>query len=125
MFRILGCATDQADLRVVVLAALACVFGCYTALGLLGRARTPSGAVSWPWQTAAATVAGAGVWATHFVAMLAFRPGFPIGYDVGLTALSIAIAMSVTWFGFAAALHFRVPAIGGMIFAAAVGAMHF
>ena len=32
---------------------------------------------------------GFGVWATHFVAMLAFSPGMPTAYDVPLTALSL------------------------------------
>jgi NO-binding membrane sensor protein with MHYT domain len=31
--------------------------------------------------SAAALVFAAGVWATHFVAELAFRPGLPIAYD--------------------------------------------
>ena len=38
---------------------------------------------------------GFGIWATHFVAMLAFRPGFTLSYDVGLTAASLAIAILV------------------------------
>jgi diguanylate cyclase len=29
------------------------------------------------------------VWATHFVAMLAFSPGVPTAYNIALTALSL------------------------------------
>ena len=48
MSRIYGCITEYHDLRLVILAALICLLGCYTALSLLGRARMQSGAVSWP-----------------------------------------------------------------------------
>jgi NO-binding membrane sensor protein with MHYT domain len=125
MLRIYGCITEDHDLRLVGLAVLICLFGCYTALSLLARARGVRGRASLAWLTAAAMVAGAGVWATHFVAMLAFHPGFTLGYELGLTALSIAIAVAVSWVGFAIALWLRVPLIGGMVFGAAVSAMHF
>jgi signal transduction histidine kinase len=125
MLRIYGCITEQHDLRLVGLAALICLFGCYTALSLLARARGARGRASFAWLAAAAAVAGSGVWATHFVAMLAFNPGLPLGYELGLTALSIAIAMSMSWISFAITLRFRSPIIGGMIFGTAIGAMHF
>ena len=125
MFRIYGCLTEQHDLRLVGLAALICLFGCYTALSLLARAKGSQGRISLTWLSAAAAVGGAGVWATHFVAMLAFHAGLPLGYELGLTVLSIAIAMSVTWISFVIALRLRAPVIGGAIFGAAIGAMHF
>ena len=30
---------------------------------------------------------GCGIWATHFIAMLAYEPGVPVAYGVGQTAL--------------------------------------
>jgi len=128
MLRIYGCVTQQHDLRLVLLAAAICVFGCYTALSLLARACSPDTQkreIGWRWVTAAAIVAGAGVWTTHFVAELAFRPGLPVGYDLTLTGLSIAIAMTLTWVSFALALRFSAPALGGALFGMAVCAMHF
>ena len=44
---------------------------------------------------AGAAVAGSGIWATHFVAMLAFHQNLPAGYDINLTLLSIAIAIGI------------------------------
>ncbi len=126
MLRIYGCITQQHDLPLVLLAAVICFFGCYTSLSLLARAhRGHERLPDWKWLTAAAVVAGAGVWTTHFVAMLAFRPGMPVGYDIARTALSIAIAMSLTWIGYAIAIRFASPAGGGAVFGTAVGAMHF
>jgi signal transduction histidine kinase len=126
MFRILGCVTEQHDIRLVILAAVICAFGCYTALGLLGSARIRSATrVRWGWLGAAAFVAGATVWTTHFVAMLAYQPGLLIGYDLTLTALSIVIAISVTGIGFVLASVSGSIALGGAIFGLAIGAMHY
>ncbi|MCJ2135546.1 EAL domain-containing protein [Methylobacterium sp. J-026] len=43
---------------------------------------------------AAATLFGGSVWSLHFVAMLAFRPGAQVAYDVNLTAASIVVAIA-------------------------------
>jgi signal transduction histidine kinase len=126
MLRVYGCITEQHDLRLVLLAVVICSFGCYTSLSLLTRARRGhERLVAWRWLTAAAVVGGASVWTTHFVAMLAFQPGIPVGYDITRTVLSIAIAMSLSWVGFAIAIRFASPASGGAVFGTAVGAMHF
>src|SRR5258708_20612720 len=95
MLRIYGCIVEQHDLRLVVLAALICLFTCFTAVDLFVRARDSARTRGLAWLSAAATVFGSGVWPTHFVAELAYNPGFPLGYDIRLTALSAVIALSV------------------------------
>ena len=40
MLRVLACITDEHDLRLVVVAGLICLFACFTALGMIARART-------------------------------------------------------------------------------------
>jgi signal transduction histidine kinase len=127
MIKVLSCITGQHSTPLVLLAAVVCAFGSFTALSLLARAREARpGAIDWRWLLAASAVAGASVWSTHFVAMLAYRPGsLQLGYDVGLTALSIAIAMVVTLVGFSIALYLRLPATGGAVFGLAVGSMHY
>src|ERR1700719_3222961 len=92
MLRVYGCITDQHDLRLVVLAGLICFLACYTASNLMARARESDTVRSLGWLSSAAIVFGGGVWATHFVAMLAFQPGFAIGYDIGMTLISIGAA---------------------------------
>jgi hypothetical protein len=39
---------------------------------------------------------GGGIWSMHFIAMLAFRMPMPVGYDLGLTVLSLIVAVAVT-----------------------------
>jgi signal transduction histidine kinase len=126
MIKVLSCITGQHSIALVLLAAAVCAFGSFTALSLLARAHDEkTGAIDWRWLAAASTVAGAAVWSTHFVAMLAYQQSLRLTYDIGLTLLSIVIAIVVTFVGFAIVLYARKPALGGAVFGAAVGAMHF
>jgi NO-binding membrane sensor protein with MHYT domain len=126
MLRVIyACIVEQHDLRLVVLAGLLCLFSCFTAANLFLHAAEARGRPRHLWHIAAAIVLGAGVWATHFVAELAYDPGIPVGYDIGLTGLSIVIAMGVTWLGMAVALRYKANEIGGAMIGAAVGGMHY
>jgi NO-binding membrane sensor protein with MHYT domain/nitrogen-specific signal transduction histidine kinase len=125
MLRIYGCITAQHDLWLVVLAGVICLFACYTAVSILTRAGVTERSHGLAWLTVAAVVFGSGVWATHFVAELAFRPGFPIGHDGPLTVLSIMVAIALSWLGIVAAVRYRQFALGGAVVGAAVGAMHY
>ena len=122
---IYACVVERHDLRLVGLAAFLCLFSCFTAANLFLHAAEATGRARRLWHIAAAIVFGAGVWSTHFVAELAYDPGVPVGYDVGLTLLSIGIAMAATWLGVAVALRYRTYEIGGAILGGAVGAMHY
>jgi len=127
MIKVLNCITGQHSIPLVLLAAAVCAFGSFTALSLLARARdNRAAAIDWRWLAASSAVAGAAVWTTHFVAMLAYDPSsLQLGYDLGLTILSIAIAMVVTSAGFAIVLYMRDALLGGAVFGIAVGTMHF
>jgi diguanylate cyclase (GGDEF)-like protein/PAS domain S-box-containing protein len=76
-----------------------------------------------------AAAAGFGIWATHFIAMLAYDPGIGAGYNVALTVLSLLIAILITGAGLAIALgdfgHKAVTAIGGAVVGSGVAAMHY
>src|ERR1700689_5064675 len=100
MLKIYGCLTAQHDIRLVILAAIVCLFASFTAASLLirGREAVKRGKL-FVLSAAAALVFGGGVWATHFVAELAFQPGLPIGWDTDLTILSLVIAVVVSWLG--------------------------
>ena len=82
--------------------------------------------LSWLGMDAAA--AGCGIWATHFIAMLAYDPGVGVGYDLGLTALSLIFAVAITGVGLSIALRdfyrWSAPA-GGAIIGGGIAAMHY
>jgi methyl-accepting chemotaxis protein len=128
MFRILSCLTTQHDWRLVVVAGLVCFLASLTAITLFNRARSTSGRVRVTWIAAAGAATGCGIWATHFLAMLAYEPGVPIAYDIGLTAFSLLAAAIITAGGLAVAVF--VPsrigaAIGGAIIGGGVACMHY
>nr|WP_303705822.1 EAL domain-containing protein [Brevundimonas naejangsanensis] len=79
------------------------------------------------WVFLGALAGGATIWCTHFVAMIAYRPGVEIAYEPLLTGVSLAIA--IVGVGLAlggATIRGRfMPALGGAVFGLAVAAMHF
>lgn len=121
MWHVIGCLTEQHDLRLVALAGLMCLFACATAMSMLAR----GGPRRTVWIAGAGLVAGSGIWATHFIAELAYQAGFPVGYDIGLTLLSILVAIALCSAGFAVALRPRMALVGGGLVGAAIGAMHY
>jgi NO-binding membrane sensor protein with MHYT domain len=54
------------------------------------------GAVRWVWLVTAGAAGGFGIWATHFIAMLAYDPGVVVGYHAGLTLVSLLVAIVAT-----------------------------
>ncbi|MCI3133158.1 EAL domain-containing protein [Phenylobacterium aquaticum] len=128
MFQVYTCLTRAHDFRLVVLAALVCLLTASTAMGLLRRLSKVEGASRLGWLITAAAVTGEGVWATHFVAMLAFRPGLHTGYDLAETLMSLVVAIGLFGIGFQISHTRRMPArswIGGAFVGGAVGAMHY
>src|SRR5215469_454991 len=86
----LSSVVQQHDARLVAVAGLICALACYTALTLVARAGKPGKTSSDPWLIAAAVVIGCGVWAVHFVTLLAYQPGLRVGYDAGQALLAAA-----------------------------------
>jgi methyl-accepting chemotaxis protein len=128
MFRTLTCLTTQHDWRLVLVAAIVCFLSSLTAITLFHRARSTAGRASAMWIVAAGVATGCGIWATHFLAMLAYEPGIPIAYDVNLTILSLVAAALVTAGGLAVAVIFPArwgAPIGGGVIGAGVACMHY
>jgi len=127
MLRVLTCITQEHDLRLVILAGLICLFACYTGFSLIARVRSTVAKHQIYWIAAAAFATGGGVWATHFIAMLAFQPNLPSGYDIDITLFSIAVAVAFSGLGFWIANHGgrRHGLIGGAIAGAGISAMHY
>src|SRR3984893_1406620 len=128
MFKIYNCIANAHDLKLVALAALICVLASFAAINLLHHARKSSGHMRGIWLAVSAISTGFGIWATHFVAMLAFTPGIPSGYNVILTILSLAVAILLTGAGLAISLvpGWRLgPWIGGAIVGGGIAARHY
>ena len=90
MSQVLNCLATEHDLRLVALAGAVCLLASFAAVSLFHRALATRSRVSAPrWLAGAGIATGCGIWATHFIAMLAYQPGVPVGYDIRLTFLSL------------------------------------
>ena len=111
-----------------------CALASFTAISLLHHVRksTTTGTRRL-WLAVSATSTGFGIWATHFIAMLAFAPGIPTAYNITLTGLSLVAAIFLTGIGLAVAVKSmpgQSPWIGGAVAGGAmvgggIAAMHY
>jgi diguanylate cyclase (GGDEF)-like protein/PAS domain S-box-containing protein len=123
-----SCIVNEHDLRLVFLAAVICAVASFTAVSLLHHVRKSTGQMRHLWLAVSATSSGFGIWATHFVAMLAFSPGIPSGYNIALTFASLLAAIFLTGIGLAVALARTLPAaawLGGAIVGGGIATMHY
>jgi signal transduction histidine kinase/ActR/RegA family two-component response regulator len=128
MYAILNCIAPGDDYRLVALAALVCLISAWTSLSAYQRALAASGGLRRLLVALTAVAAAAGVWSTHFLAMLAYQPSLDIRYDLPRTAASLLMA----WCGLA--LGFWIPArspsltgrlAGGAVVGVSIAVMHF
>ncbi|WP_027574138.1 EAL domain-containing protein [Bradyrhizobium sp. WSM1743] len=128
MFRVFSCLAAEHDWRLVVLAGLVCFAASIVAVSIFNRAIATRARTRWVWITIAGAAIGYGIWATHFVAMLAYEPGVTTDYGIVLTASSLAAAMLLTSVGFGVAVgttgRWRAVA-GGVIIGGGIASMHY
>ena len=128
MLKVIGCFVGAHDLWLVSLAAVICSVAAVTCVELLRHASRAKGRLHATWLGVAALAGGSGIWATHFVAMLAFEPSVPHGYDLGLTVLSLLNAIALTGAGLTLAQARGVPlapVLGGGVLGGGIAAMHY
>ena len=126
MLRVYTCIVHEHDLRSLIIAALICLLAAFTTFLTVEQARRAT-RYRLPWLVGAGFVSGMGIWSTHFVAMLAYEPGLPIGYDLPLTALSIIAAMVISGVGWSIMLRPErwVPLVAGAVIGSSIFTMHY
>ncbi|WP_313615147.1 EAL domain-containing protein [Agrobacterium sp.] len=128
MNSILTCLVYEHDARLVVLAGILCLLSATVAMLLLRRAVKSSGLARVIWIAATGGASGFGIWTTHFVAMLAYDPGFVFGYEINGTLMSLAVAIGTTVAAAACATYDTSrhgTAAAGVLFGIGVTSMHF
>jgi len=121
------CIVQEHDLRLVALALLICVIGSASTIQLFGRIRSAVGRSRTGWIGLTAVATGTMVWATHFVAMMAFRASAPVVLDPLLTLASLLVAIVLAAPGIAIAIRHRSWSgmVGGGIVGIAISIMHY
>ncbi|RFU45050.1 bifunctional diguanylate cyclase/phosphodiesterase [Paraburkholderia sp. DHOC27] len=102
----------------------------YTALDLTGRiSMLATSLLRHAWLVGGAAAMGVGIWSMHFIAMLAFSLPIPVGYDVGLTAWSLALAIVVSCLALFVTTRTKVTlghlAAGSVIMGVGIAGMHY
>jgi diguanylate cyclase (GGDEF)-like protein len=113
----------------VVLSIGVAILASYTALGMANRVRATEGIARRIWLTGGALAMGLGVWSMHFIGMLAFSLPISLGYDIGLTTLSVVIAIVSSAFALNVASQPQLSAGklcgAAVLMGAGIAAMHY
>ncbi|UUN91300.1 putative bifunctional diguanylate cyclase/phosphodiesterase [Pseudomonas extremorientalis] len=113
----------------VVISLFVAILASYTALDLSGRIATAKGRAVYLWITGGSMAMGVGVWSMHFIGMLALRLPFALGFDLGITALSLLIAVLSSGFALWLVSQPRLPAwqlgLGALIMGTGIACMHY
>jgi signal transduction histidine kinase/CheY-like chemotaxis protein len=113
----------------VLMSVLVAIMASYTTLSLADRVASARGRAARVWIAGGAVAMGTGIWAMHFVGMLAFRLPIPLGYDLRLTLLSwllpIVVSALALWRLSGVDPGWRQLAVPAMLIGLGISAMHY
>jgi NO-binding membrane sensor protein with MHYT domain len=117
------------DPALVAVSIAIAILGSFTGLVMTSGIQRIHGPEAFLRIILAGIAVGGGIWAMHFVAMLAVILPIPLGYNVAQTATSALIAMIFTAIAFSIMSRktpgaYTLPA-GAVLLGAAIGAMHY
>ncbi|WPP01852.1 EAL domain-containing protein [Pseudomonas sp. HR96] len=105
------------------------ILASYTALDLAGRIATARGHAMTLWMAGGSLAMGIGIWSMHFIGMLAFSLPIKLGYDTGLTSLSLLIAVLSSGFALWLVRQPRLPwpqlLMGALVMGVGISSMHY
>ncbi len=128
MYRLLDCITQQHHYGLVAVAAFICVIGSVLSVHMSARLTEWTGKRRLVQLPLAGLITGATIWSTHFIAMLAYEPGYDHAYEPVLTGLSLLVGVLgalTANAGLAFARGPAAPLMAGAIFGMTVSAMHY
>ncbi len=113
----------------VLLSILVAMFASYTTLSLAMRVKASQGLAPHAWMAGGAFAMGSGIWAMHFIGMLAFRLPMPLGYDPAITFVSWLLPVVVSGLALWQVRHREIGgrhlAWGALLMGLGINAMHY
>lgn len=88
------------ELPLAALSILVAIFSSFVALDISSRLVRATGSLKQRWILSGAIVMGLGIWAMHFIGMLAFRMPMDVSYDIPLVMFSVLPAVVSCWLAF-------------------------
>ncbi|HLD65545.1 MAG TPA: EAL domain-containing protein [Pseudomonas sp.] len=121
--------TGSYNLSLVLISLCVAILASYTALDLAGRIATAKGSAVTLWIGGGAVAMGIGLWSMHFIGMLAFTLPIPLGYDLTITLLSLAISILASGFALGLVSQAKMPVwhwlLGSVVMGAGISSMHY
>ena len=93
LLSILHCIRHEHDGRLLLIAGMVLASGVYASLAIASHAVRSKNEVRTHWALVAMLASGCTAWATHFIVLLAFKPGMPAAFEPVLTAVSLGCAV--------------------------------
>jgi len=90
---VIKCMRDMHDVRLMVVAGLVCAVGIYASFAIGNHAARANGSARSRWGIVSIVASASTAWATHFIVLLAFKPGMPAAFEPVLTAISLTCAI--------------------------------
>lgn len=122
------CIRHSHDGRLLSLAGIVCAIGIYASFALAKHATRATPVMRTRWGIVCIISSGATAWATHFIILLAFKPGMPAAFDPWVTALSLLCAIAGIGAGISVAIRTLRPSLhflSGLIVGVGVAALHY
>lgn len=117
------------DQVLVVISFVVAILASYTALNMAGRVAGSTGTAARVWLTGGGVAMGIGIWAMHFIGMLAMDVSMRMNYDLLVTLVSMLIAIGASifalWFVSQQQLRLRRLFPGALILGTGIVAMHY
>jgi len=118
------------NISLVIFSIIIAIFTSYAAFGIVERAvSSQNTAQKMIWNISGSVVMGFGIWAMHFIGMIALELPIPVTYNALITAISIipAIMASAIAFIFMGSEHktHKKLLLGGVLLGAGIGIMHY
>ncbi len=119
---------DHHDQRLMLIAAVVCAVGVYASFALATHATRTAGKTRKLWELVSVGASGCTAWATHFIVLLAFKPGMVAAFDPMLTAASLLCATIGIGTGVTLSLGTRSKArrfVAGLIVGLGIVMLHY
>ena len=117
------------DYRLVVVSVALAMLASYAALDLAGRVTAAHRRSQLAWLTGGALAMGLGIWAMHYVGMLAFSLPVPILYHYPTVLLSLLAAIAASAVALFTVSRERMGAAsfiaGSLVMGSGIAAMHY
>ena len=121
--------THSYDVRLVALSIVIAILAAHAALDLAGRTTAARGKLRIVWLACGALAMGFGIWAMHYIGMLALKLGVPILYDFPTVLFSLFAAIfgaaTALWIVSRKELTVISVASGSLVMGSAIAAMHY